>query len=616
MNTTANGTAFAPVVDIAPQLAVSVHDHRRVRREMELLKAFGFDRVYFVLANPGYPQFSNPWLALIPPDLGTENHTFESILQLGDPNFAYLKACHDAGMEAWAIIKPYEGGGGSTVPDGANVPFGHGRAPTIGGERIYFDALLSQHPEYRVIRRPDAERERLSKQPIRGLELAFCAEPFTDGSGHSREVRFDPQCPEHISEIKLYLSRDNGSYVRYMGPITIIVTNESRTICNAIGESVFAGPKDCYVLRVRDLDIPEDVSYLAVTIGGQPMPTIPHSMLTLVGPEGTIPTTVSPYVRTCGSAEEQAKPVSERRWGIEQQPRAHFGSTEEAANAFAENGFEFDWHGSGFWGQGWRQDRAYGLARGKMAFMKGTACEAIPEVRQYWLDWVDRCVAMGFDGVDVRLQSHSAMVSDYTEFGYNQPIVDRYRELHGIDILKAKADPLEVMRIRGEFFTQFLEEAADLLHGAGRKLQIHLRHAHEEPKLSHDFNELGFWAMPKIRLDWEKAVDLADEITLKHYYHNDYRPTLAKGIRERARAQGKPVWIHCYIAQGRELNDTFIDLVDGDREVAGVLLYETAHSSKNENNLGLIEQYGPVGYNQPVADDLNRILGRLGYRLP
>jgi hypothetical protein len=364
------------------------------------------------------------------------------------------------------------------------------------------------------------------------------------------------------------------------------------------------------------LDIPDNVSYVAVTIDGQPMPTIPHTMVTLLGPEGEIPTTVSPYVRTCGSACEQGKPASERRWGVEQQPRAHFGSVDEAASAFAEQGFEFEWHGSGFWGQGWRRDRAYALARGKLAHMKGTACEAIPEVRQYWLDWVSQCVAMGFDGIDVRLQSHSAMVSDYTEFGYNPPIVDRYRELHGIDILQAKADPLEIMRIRGEFFGQFLEGAADLLHASGRKLQIHLRHAHEEPKLSHEFNELGFWAMPKIWLDWEKAVDVADEITLKHYYHNHYRPALARGIRERAKAQDKPVWVHCYIAQGRELNDTFLDAVDGDDEVAGVLLYETAHSSKNENNLGLIEQYGPVGYNQPVADELTRILHRLGYPSP
>jgi len=613
MNTTTKGTAFAPVVDIAPQLAVSTHDYARVRREMELLKGLGFDRVYFVLVNPGYPQFSNPWLALLPPDLETENYTFDSLLQLGDPNFAYLNACHEQGMEAWAIMKPYEGGGGSTVPHGAEVPFGHGRVPTIGGERINFDSLLTQHPEYRVARRPNSERERLSQQPIRAIELAFCVDSFTDGAGHSRDVNFNPECPENTPNVQLYLSRDNGSYVSYTGPCIITASTEMRQITNAIQQPVFPEDMKCYVLCLEGLDVPDDVSYVAVTIDGHPLPTIPQTMVRIFGPESEIPATVSPYIRTCGSACEQGKRASERKWGVEQQPRSNFASPEDAASAFAEQGFEFEWHGSGFWGQGWRQDCAYGIARGKLSYMKGTACEAIPEVRQYWLDWVSRCVAMGFDGVDVRLQSHAAMVSDYTEFGYNAPIVERYRELHGIDICQTTANPLEIMRIRGEFFTQFLEQAADTLHAAGRKLQIHLRHAHEEPKLSHEFNELGFWAMPKIWLDWEKAVDLADEITLKHYYYNNYRPALAKRTRARAKAQGKLLWIHCYIAQGGEINDSFLDAVDADAEVSGVLLYEVAHSSKNENNMGLIEQYGPVGYNTAVTDELTRILEKLNY---
>jgi hypothetical protein len=429
-------------------------------------------------------------------------------------------------------------------------------------------------------------------------------------------VSFTPACPDSIPEIQLHLSRDNGSYVPYAGPKQVTATTETRTIANAIGEPVFCEGKECYILRLQDLNIDDDVSYIAVVVDGQPLPTIPQTMIRIYGPEGEIPATVSPCVRTCGSACEQGKPASQRKWGVEQQPRSHFASTEEAIDAFSEQGFEFEWHGSGFWGQGWRQDRVYGIARGKLPYMKGTPCEAIPEVRAYWLNWVRQCVAMGFDGIDMRLQNHSGMVSDYTEFGYNEPIVERYRELHGIDITRTVADPLEVMRIRGEFFHQFLEQAADTLHAAGRKLQVHLRHAHEAPRLSHEFNELGFWAMPKVWLNWERAVDVADEITLKHYYHNDYRPALAQGTRERAKAQGKPVWIHCYIAQGRELNNTFLDAVDADDTVAGILLYEVAHSSKNEKNMGLIEQYGPVGYNEPVANLLRLSLQRLGYPVP
>lgn len=614
MKTTARGTAFAPVVDIAPQLAVSRHDHERVRREMELLRAFGFERVYFVLVNPGFPQFSNPWLALLPPNLATENYTFDSLLQLGDANFAYLHACHEAGMEAWAIMKPYESGGGSTVPHGARVPFGHGRVPSIGGDRIYFDSLLTRHPEYAVCRRPDADAEQRALQPIREIELVFCLSPFRDRCGPDREAEYAAAAPAEPPRVDVFFSRDNGSYSPYVGPSTVTGAVERRPVVNAVGQAVFPEPVDCYVLRVSDMALPDDVSYVAVTLAGPPLPTIPQSMVRLFGPEGEIPTTASPYVRTCGSACEQGKPARERNWGVEQQPRSRFADPAAAAAAFMEQGFEFDWYGSGHWGQGWRRECAYGLARGKLATMKGTPCEALPEVRAEWLQWVRQYMALGFDGVDIRLQNHSSMVSDYTEFGYNAPIVERYRDIHGVDILKHPADPLEIMRIRGQFFGEFLEQTAAIVHAAGRKLQIHLRHAHEEPKLSHEFNELGFWAMPKILLDWERAVDLADEITLKHYYHNRYRPELAGRIKARARSQGKPVWVHCYIAQGGELNDTFLDAVDADGEVTGILLYEVAHSSKNERNSGLIEQYGPVGYHEPTARQLADSLARLGYR--
>jgi len=61
-------------------------------------------------------------------------------------------------------------------------------------------------------------------------------------------------------------------------------------------------------------------------------------------------------------------------------------------------------------------------------------------------------VKMGFDGIDFRLQNHSGMVTDYVNYGYNEPIIKRYKEKYGVDILKAEAEPLKIMEIRGEYF--------------------------------------------------------------------------------------------------------------------------------------------------------------------
>jgi len=86
----------------------------------------------------------------------------------------------------------------------------------------------------------------------------------------------------------------------------------------------------------------------------------------------------------------------------------------DAAELLSNWGFEFEWYGAGNWGVGWKSNCAYGFARGQLPYMKGTLCEAYPEVTDYWLSQVERYVAMGFDGVDIRLQNHSGMVSDYS----------------------------------------------------------------------------------------------------------------------------------------------------------------------------------------------------------
>jgi len=171
------------------------------------------------------------------------------------------------------------------------------------------------------------------------------------------------------------------------------------------------------------------------------------------------------------------------------------------------------------------------------------------------------------------------------------------------------------MGVRGDFFTRFLERAADTLHASSRKLQVHLRHCHQEPKLSTEHNQLGFWAMPKVwASDWPRWVDLADEITLKDYHFNHYNPEIAAKIKQRARQAGKRVWVHCYISQGRELNVENVRRIEADADVGGVLLYEVCNSQTNEVDLGLIEQYGPIGFHEPVLTALNAVLADVKYQ--
>ena len=602
---TRGGKAFAPVVDIMPYLR-GMHDYNRVHEEMKLLKELGFQRVYFVLCNSGYPVFSDPSLSIMPPNKGTGYYTFESLMKLGDPNWAYMHEAHNLDMEAWAIIKPYESGGGITIPHGAKAPTSVSKVETVGGEQIYFDNLLSDNPELRVVRKPDPDSviNRMN-EPVISVEVAFCLDPFKQKSSADKFFEFTgiAENEVRIPAMKLWISKDNGRYEEFEDSYNVLSNIEYRKIIDANGLPVCDTLKRCLVMTIKDFELPAEYRYLALTLDKYDnLYTIPYSMIRLFGSSGEIPGTKGIHVRISLSPEEKIKPPEKRIWGLEGMPI----TGDQAAKTFMDNGFEFEWHGTGFWGDGWVSSPVFGIGRGTKKYMHGTPCEAYPEVQEYWLEQVKRVMAMGFDGIDFRLQNHSGMVTDYVNYGYNEPIVERYKEIHGIDILKEEADPLKIMKIRGEYFLDFLEKAADIIHFSGKKLQVHLRYCYEEPKLSDDFNELGFWAMPKILPDWRKAIDLADEITLKHYYFNNYQPDLANKIKTYAKSQGKNVWIHCYIKQGNELNNNFFNAVEADDKVDGILLYEVDN---------LIETYGfSGGYKEQNVSKLRSIMKHLEYK--
>ncbi|WP_139215847.1 hypothetical protein [Parapedobacter composti] len=146
LHQTRSGKMVAPVIDIMPQLRV-FHDLKAIEREISELKALGFQRVYFVLCNPGYPSFASPRLSVMPlyPDL--RNDMLRSILCLGDPNWVYAKEAKRQGLEAWAIIKPYESGTGNTIPHNRHAALSLAHVPTVGGQHIGFDELLSANPQ-------------------------------------------------------------------------------------------------------------------------------------------------------------------------------------------------------------------------------------------------------------------------------------------------------------------------------------------------------------------------------------------------------------------------------------------------------------------------------------
>ncbi|WP_127588265.1 hypothetical protein [Paenibacillus koleovorans] len=612
----------APVIDIFPDLCGVRYRYGSIRNKMEQLAGLGYKRIYLVVSLPGQPMYSNPWLSVMKPDTEANNYALESIVNIGDPVFDHIYEAHRAGLEAFAVVKPYEGGGGFTVPHGRTALFKGRSLPCIGGERVGFDTFLQDHGEMRVKRKPIERYDERVGQTITRITLTFCLDRVEQRIHRDKTEVFEAQPDDSpslpsLNGLRLWTSADNGFYRPYEGEWAVKETFGTQELDDANGYPLDGGPKRCRVVELTELRIGAEHRYVAVSMdtGQGHAVMIPFSMIQAFGELGEVPITVSPYVRMSAESEERTVRVTEPEtggyWFDATYPRRG-DQAPEALERFARNGFEFEWYGTGSWGQGWMSVPLYGIARGKMAYMKGTPCEAYAEVRDYWLDQVHRLVAMGIDGVDLRLQNHSGMISDFVNYGYNEPLVEAYKREYGIDILLEDADPIKLMRIRGQFYLQFVEEASKTLRAHGKTLQIHLRDSFDHPEVSGEFGEAGFWAMPKVLPDWEKLAELADEITIKDYNWAVYRSETATRMKDRAAELGKPLWVHCYIAQGGDLNADFVSGVEQDERVTGMLLYEMGHNPYAHNPwIGLIEVKpdGSAVFNDDVKGKIEALLG-------
>lgn len=591
---------IAPVSDIWPEMCTGPHTPSVIRTKVRYLASMGFKRLYFVVPPPGYAAFSLPNLDIFPVKNAFSHFGLESIIMTGDPCTHFVAAAHEAGIEAFAVLKIYEGGSGHTLPHGREHPVRRRFLTEIGGDAHAFDPFILDNPAMRVRRKPIPGYENLMNQPVIKLELAFPLEEARQETWNDRFIEY-PRQPDSVimalpvQGFQIWLSSDNGRYRLLQTDYNMTERLEVRPVPGANGEELIAGGGRFRVLAVTGLHISPDIPYLAVVFENRDKHhvMIPQSMIRAWGPKGEIPLTCTSIVRYPAT------------------PGLTSGDGNEVYT-FKDIGFEFDWHGLGFFGPGWNSSEVYGIAKGKNEYMKGTLCEAYPEVREHWLREVRRLLEMGVDGIDFRLQNHSAMVSDYASYGYNEPIVEEYRRRHGVDILTQEADPLEIMRIRGDFFLLFLEDAAKEIKSKNRRLQIHFRNALENPRLSYRYVELGGWPLPKILPDWRRMVELADEVTIKDMNMGTYHPELSDQIKRTAHEMGKPVWVHCYLSQGNDLNPEFCDAVDRDSRVTGMLLYEVHHSRKQDNPRGGgligVDAEGKLFFNNPMIKAVNRLM--------
>lgn len=532
------------VLDLDHDLASYFHTRDLLKRKMELLADCGIGRLYIIAPPPGEPDYS---IRVVPDD--SVNFLRISREELADdPLKLAITYAKQAGLEVFVQFKPYEGGGAYSVPQGFVPPCGRNWIDSISGRAVGLDPFILSNSTMRVKRKATDEHLAL---PVDKIEMVFA--PASNPS----------QYP--ASNFIIYTSTDNGSYTaaysQNAGSITVSDTADSRQIFAANGELAYSG--QCRVITLSGFSMTSP--YFAVKFTGdeEAFRTIPYSDSCFIAYSGTqaLPTTVTPTLRD---------------------------GLLTGLYGFTNNGFEFEEIGPYYWDYGWETETLFGFARGKEEYQRGALCEAYPEVRAHWMDQIQHYIDLGCDGVDVRFLCHSAGITDFINYGFNAPLVDAYLTKYGVDITTQPLDPIKMMRLRGDFFMQFVEDAASLLHQNNLVLQLHFNDYLESPTLDPTFPGAGFWAAPKVVPTWSNMVALADEITIKDYNWAAYDPQKSSSIKDAAYAAGKPLWITCYMQQGHDLNSQFLQDAEQDQRVTGLQLYEVKYSAGTVND-GMVE---------------------------
>jgi hypothetical protein len=125
------------------------------------------------------------------------------------------------------------------------------------------------------------------------------------------------------------------------------------------------------------------------------------------------------------------------------------------------------------------------------------------------LTTVRHALDCGADGVDLRPGAHQRCHA-WALRNFNPPMIEAYRQRYGVDPSRAPYDRAAFSQLGGEFYDLFVEQAALLCRGRGRRIQHHVfREFDVTPR------ERG---MMNLHMDWRKWIERGwlDAITLKN----------------------------------------------------------------------------------------------------
>ncbi|MFC1454319.1 hypothetical protein ACFLQL_03970, partial [Verrucomicrobiota bacterium] len=360
---------------------------------------------------------------------------------------AACEAAHRHGMRFDAVIKPFEGAmshGMALLPhtfprvDGASLldePAGliHAVRP-----------FVAEHPEMRMARRPDDD---------------------SDPGGRIAAIRLvkndDAPAQLGLDDLSIWTSPHNGGFEKYAGPVTLGDDLEWRS-----GYPYNDLP--CRILTLGSLDLPARTRYILIRCrkreqDGNFINAI-EKMVELVNEDGKIIPSMPSRSRV------DAEGLYERTEFCSRIGLSRYTRLPEVRDLIKDREHFLKECADMFVFSSWYEDVALdsigelAVSRGKPRQIYGALHPVYPEVRKHWLEQIKFCIDRGADGVNIRLANHNRPFEPWS-YGFNAPVLERME--HPDNVAEAR-------RINGEAYTQFLREAADLLHGQNKEMGIHV----------------------------------------------------------------------------------------------------------------------------------------------
>lgn len=537
------------------------------------IRYMGASRVYWLYY--GDVEQDSYWAGNIYIYNGIFTYGPQTITDIGEPLKAAVPIAHRHGLEIYGVIKPYNLGMSGSHSEGSGL-FDSNGIQRIGGNVGQVIPFLEKYPHTRMKRKPYDEPDytNLNIDRIKLLK------------------KDDSSTRIKAENIQIWVSNNNYEYKKIdINPTfkTSIEAAQKKTI-DYYGETVTECGQPISTITLDDVNIKE--KYVIVTTDFQDeRGDFVNTAVSMIEPyhkSKIIPSEIATLSTVWHS------PRNFRTGGLEFD--SGFGTLQgslDSSNKPPEVINNWNTHQRG---------GIIAVAKGKNDYLPSTPCEMYPEVQKLWDGWVDRVLATGVDGIDIRISSHGNLVDAPNEYGFDPPTIEKFIDENGYEPSDNQTDKAKLSNIRGRTYTQFIMKSSNKARNLGKEFHFHMHtEAFRENPVHGQI--LGF--PPNINFDWETWVNekLIDGATFRTSWfegwedpptqtanRQDLNRSLADPVAKDALAklnQNKiPLYLNRYTGRAVGLNQYLDDYEStfNDSRFAGFDVYEfsdLAHATKD-----------------------------------